>query len=374
MDPHMMIPTYLPFYAFSLFTHSVHSGRVGHFKEASDPSSGELSSIEFDFIEGRIDSSTHSQLHPNVLVYSPTFELVTTPDYDLMQEIWFWNVDDSVLKPKANTKGAKYALPLPPRPNGVRPSGSHDNTSTNTSIDVKVLHSATMPEAWTYAKKKLLKNEKYCSDVILKRECSCDVVDDVKTDTTFSHVVVKLIYLPVYVWAHAYQGVTYLTVMNAQNGIVGGRRPYALKSSLDSCIKLLAGGSEFGGAKSDNITGVLSGADLALRDNYTEQNSPYRRDVWYLVFPPTDQFLVVVAVGWLRLQNVSQDQTVEVVAQKRLSSHVGRSLVLTPGQEQVVAYRGAWCLCVVSGDPQSVIISSISTNSGADKEDALGMV
>lgn len=67
--------------------------------------------------------------------------------------------------------------------------------------------------------------------------------------------------------------------------------------------------------------------------------SPYRVDLPYLVFPPSDQFLVVVATGWLRVQNVSETDTVEIVAQKRTSSHVGRSLILVPGAEKVVAYR-----------------------------------
>lgn len=85
LDPQMLIPMHIPFYSFSLFTHSAHSGRVGHFKKASESSSIELSTIEFDYMEDRFESSPYAQLHPNVLVYAPTFELVTTPDYDLMQ-------------------------------------------------------------------------------------------------------------------------------------------------------------------------------------------------------------------------------------------------------------------------------------------------
>lgn len=363
MDPQAMMPMHMPFYSFSLFTHSTHSGRGGNFKQASDTAAEQaavqFSAMDFEFLDERQQSAVHSQLHPNVLVYAPTFNLVTIPDYNLMQEIWYWNVDDLQLKPQALSR---TALPLATR------------TNSSADIDVKVLPSAPLPEAWSYAKNRLLKNERYCSALTLKRESNCDIVEEVKTETLFSHIVFKLIYLPVYVWTHAYQGTTYHTVMNGQNGIISGNRPYALKSSLDSFIKLIAGGEQVMSSKSENTTSVISGADLTLRDNFTSSSTPYRPDVWYLLFPASDQFLVVVATGWLRLQNNSDTDPAELVAQKRLSHHLARSIVLAPREERVVAYRGAWCLCVVAGDPQSVVISYVSTNSGADKEDAMGMV
>ena len=88
LDPNMLTPMHLPFYSFSLITHSVHSGRIGRFKkpaEGAEVSSGEFSAIQYEFVKDRAESTVHTQLHPDVLVYAPTFELVTTPDYDLMQ-------------------------------------------------------------------------------------------------------------------------------------------------------------------------------------------------------------------------------------------------------------------------------------------------
>lgn len=358
MDPTMFIPTYLPFYAFSTFTHTVHSGQVGNFKpshaegEEEDPKGG-----DYDFAPEIGKSATHIQLHPDVLVYAPTFELVTTPDYDLMQEIWYWKLDD--IKPHSTVLHRVSSMPKLSR--------------SSSAVDFKTLKPVTVQEAWRFAHQKLHRNERYCAAQTLKRERRCDIVENVKTDTNFSHISVKLINIPVYMWTHNYLGVTYHTVMNAQNGLICGRRPYALKSSLDSFIKLLAGG-EHGVGKNNNITGVLTGADLAVRDNFTTGTSPYRADKTYLVFPPSDQFLVVLATGWLRIVNLSESDEVELVAQKRISDHVGKSLTLSPGEEKVVAYRGAWCLCVMDGDPKSVMIAYACTNSGGDKEDLMGMV
>jgi len=322
-------------------------------------SSSEFSSIQYEFASERGESSTHTQLHPDVLVYAPTFDLVTTPDYELMEEIWYWKLGE--LKQQLATTNKRLSLPVLAR------------TNSSMTLDVKMPHSTTVQEAWTYAYQKLLRNERYCASQTLKRELRCDVVDEIRTSTTFSHITVKLVYLPVYVWTHNYLGVTYHTVMNAQNGLIHGRRPYALKSSLDSCFQLLAGGEQLI-SKNDVIQGVISGADLAQRDNYPVHASPYRVDLSYIVFPPSDQFLVVVATGWLRVHNVSDSDTVELVAQKRTSSHVGREIILAPGEEKVIAYRGAWCFCVTLGDPHSVIIAYVCTHSGADKEDSMGMV
>ena len=119
-------------------------------------------------------------------------------------------------------------------------------------------------------------------------------------------------------------------------------------------------------SKNDTVQGVVSGADLARRDSipttqlrpvltyphptlfeddltciyFTLRTSPYRVDLPYIVFPPSDQFLVMVATGWLRVQNVSDSDSVELVAQKRTSSYVGpRPLFLLPGDEKVIPYR-----------------------------------
>jgi hypothetical protein len=86
----MITPMHLPFYSFSLITHSVHSGKIGYFKKpeaGAEISSLEFSAIRYEFVNERAESSVHTQLHPDVLVYAPTFELVNTPDYDLMQ-VW----------------------------------------------------------------------------------------------------------------------------------------------------------------------------------------------------------------------------------------------------------------------------------------------
>jgi parvulin-like peptidyl-prolyl isomerase len=355
LDPLQLVPTHLPFYSFALITHSVHSGRIGHIKKPAD--GGEFSKIEYEFVAGRAESAIHTQLHPDVLVYAPTLELVTTPSYDLMEEIWYWKLSD--IKPHNHTPNKRHSLPVMTRANSA------------TALDVKMVNATTVQEAWTYAHRKLIRNERYCASQTLKHEHLCDVAEDVRTETTFSHIAVKLVYLPVYVWTHNYGGETYHTVMNAQNGVIHGRRPYSL--GLDSCLSLIAGGDQLY-SKNDTVTGVVSGADLAHRDNFPVHASPYRVDLPYLVFPPSDQFLVMVSTGWLRVRNISEAETVELVAQKRTSSHVGRNLLLGPGEEKIVAYRGAWCFCVTSGDPQSVLIAYVCTHSGGDKEDLMGMV
>lgn len=362
LDPLMLTPMHLPFYSFSLITHSVHSGKVGYFKKPVGPevSSIEFSAIQYEFAKDRAETFALTQLHPDVLVYAPSFELVTTPDYDLMQEIWYWKLGD--LSPhNAPASSKRLNIPILTRSNGA------------TSLDVKMPHPTTAQDAWAYAHKKLIENERYCADQTIKRQHLCDAVEEIHTKTTFSHIAVKLIYLPVYVWTHNYQGATYQTVMNAQNGIIYGQRPYSLSSSLDSCFQLLAGGEQLL-SKNDVIHGVISGSTLAQRDNFPTHASPYRVDLPYIVFPPSDQFLVMVATGWLRVQNTSESEAVELVAQKRTSSHIGRSLILLPGAEKVIAYRGAWCFCVTIGDPQSVLIAYVCTHSGADKEDLMGMV
>eukprot|EP00026_Physarum_polycephalum_P002717 Phypoly_transcript_02725.p1 GENE.Phypoly_transcript_02725~~Phypoly_transcript_02725.p1 ORF type:complete len:787 (+),score=137.98 Phypoly_transcript_02725:291-2651(+) len=363
LDPLMLTAMHLPFYAFSLITHSVHSGKVGYFKKPEGPevSSIEFSAIKYEFAKDRAETFVHTQLHPDILVYAPSFELVTTPDYDLMQEIWYWKLGD--LKPHGAPTTNSRRLSMP----------SLTRSTSATTLDIKMPHPTTVQDAWAHAHKKLIENERYCADQTIKRQHICDTVEEINTTTSFSHVAVKLIYLPVYVWTHNYQGATYHTVMNAQNGIVYGRRPYSLASSLDSCFQLLAGGEQLL-SKNDLIHGVITGSNLAQRDNFPPHSSPYRVDLPYIVFPPSDQFLVMVTTGWLRVQNTSESEAVELVAQKRTTSQIGRSLVLLPGDEKVIAYRGAWCFCVTVGDPQSVIIAYVCTHSGADKEDLMGMV
>jgi len=336
---------------------------VGYFKKAAsgDDSNShdvnEFGRIEYDWVSDVRSTSMRTQHHPHVLAYSPpssssSSSSLTPPDYALLKEIWYWKLDE--LKQLSQAKGLSHSLFL------------HQTKS----FDVSVIHPNNVLDGWVYAKQRLLRNEHYCASQNLKREWRCDIVDDVQTETQFSHVVVKSIYLPIYSWCHTYEGTTYCTIMNAQNGLIYGTRPYGLKGSFEIAIKVLTGGH----LASDNICEVLKGIDLTNRDNFPPNASPYRPHLPYLLFPPSDQFLVFVAIGWLCIKNTSRTAPVELVAQKRISADFGKPLVLEPGAERIVAYRGAWCFCVTQGDPDSVLITHVSTNSGSDKDDIMGMV
>lgn len=96
-----------------------------------------------------------------------------------------------------------------------------------------------------------------------------------------------------------------------------------------------------------------------------------------------------MAIGWLRVRNVSSDP-VEILPQKRTRQELGRPVKLAAGADLTVPYRlvqisstlsqtkpqfrGAWCFCVVRGDPNSVEIVNYATNSGYGKDNLLGMV
>lgn len=72
---------------------------------------------------------------------------------------------------------------------------------------------------------------------------------------------------------------------------------------------------------------------------FFSHTSPYHPHLPYLLFPPSDQFLVFVAIGWLRIKNTSPSDPVELVAQKRISSEVGKTLVLEANSERIISYK-----------------------------------
>jgi len=347
LDPLQLNPVFLPFYSFALFTHTAHHGKVGHIKkqEEGDNNFG----IEYEFVPGRRSTFVNTQHHPESLAYAAALTN-ETPSYELVKEIWYWKTDRLRF---VDSHAGPYRL------------GFHQTKS----FDVRMLPPSPVSEAWTHAQRRLCRNERYIAELKFKREFKCDVVEDVQTETRFSHIVVKLVYLPMYIWSHEYEGAKYHTIMNAQNGLIYGTRPYRLKGSFESAIKAITGG-HISNASSE----VINGADLATRDGFRLHNSPYHPHLPYLLFPPSDQFLVFMAIGTLRIKNTSSTDPVELKAQKRISSEFGKELVMAPGADRTISYRGAWCFCVTRGDPKSVVIAHVSTNSGSEKDDLVGMV
>jgi len=213
----------------------------------------------------------------------------------------------------------------------------------------------------------LIRNESYGADQKLKREFEADIVDGVATETRFSHIAVRQVYLPVYSWTCDYEGSHYRFVVNGQSGASHGDRPwaYGVGKVADAAVRAVAGGGVVGCM-------VLPGKELCELDKV----DIYSSSLHYFTWPASDQFLVWVAVGWITLKNSSSEPLV-LQAQKRFVSDESEKPTeyTLQGKKQVhVAYRGYWCITVVSGDYKELSIVKVSTTAGQDKEDLLGML
>eukprot|EP01133_Synstelium_polycarpum_P014803 gene14803-17502_t len=316
---------FVPYYAFTAVVSSTHKGRIGHVKRELSQQVVVVGDKTVEAEEDEVEwthatTNPYMQTHTDVLVYAPV-DFTDAPVYEDLKEIATWKTDNTepyhAQHPQLNNpiyEPFKYY----PKQQYQQPMLQQSNPTTQ-QIDPKfykvpqAIQSSTMENAWEFAQTKIKRNESYGNDQKLKRDHMAHTVSDVETSTLF---------------------------VNGQNGNYHGLRPYGIGSIRNTAIKFLTAGIfEKTGAptnKADNITpnGMIKGSDLNQVDAVLKNNG-------------------------------FKDITIE--SQKRLSDIIGGSCTLKAGESQTFAFKGTWCISVTGGDPSTLELSRVETNSGSDK-------
>lgn len=171
--------------------------------------------------------------------------------------------------------------------------------------------------------------------------------------------------MPVYVFEYEYSGEHYTFVVNGQNGVAHGKRPYGVGQATATTLRALTGNFLAGGAS----VKLVQGCDLNAQD----QVDVYDAQRFYLLLPSSDQLLFFgSSVGWAIIANTGE-HPVEIAAQRRMRQSNETTLVLQPGARQRLAFRGHWLVRIVDGNAAHLQCLSVGTSGGDESDDALQM-
>ncbi|KAF2077804.1 hypothetical protein CYY_000925 [Polysphondylium violaceum] len=356
---------------------------------------------------------------PNATTSNP----LDPPIYENTKEIAEWRLDVSepfhaqhpqLLHPIVDQQISIYspnpaAAAAPYQPNPKDPLFLANNENIQSALNgklVKVIGKDDWETAWTIAERKIKRNESYGKDSKLKRDFKCHSVSDVETETKFENIQYRTVYVPIYKLTYNYNNRDYEYIINGQSGKSHGIRPYGAGSIKNTAIKFLTGGvfssekiigssggddssnnnmestalistnSNAGNNNNSNSTTTIQtgtfvkGADLNQQDiHYNEDEEQvllYRDDLYYLLFPSSDQFLLYQMVGYIVLKNIG-DQDILLESHKRMSDIVGGECILRVGETKTFSYKGSWCIEIKQGLHNCLQVVRIETNSGGDK-------
>eukprot|EP00727_Mastigamoeba_balamuthi_P011240 m51a1_g6739 putative eukaryotic translation initiation factor 3 (1274) ;mRNA; f:221517-226141 len=186
--------------------------------------------------------------------------------------------------------------------------------------------------------------------------------------TTFEDVAHRLLYMPVYRYRYMHDGKEYIFMVNGQSGANHGDRPYGVGSFPRTLAKFLTGAVfSVNGTRVEVVTGSK------LTDIDQVPSGCYDPGAFYVVPPPSDQFLLAAATGCVELKNARGSAPVVLQAQWRGSRSLGRTYRLKPGESSVFDYSGSWCLKLLDGSPEQLDILRCETSGGGEGTDKLGM-
>ena len=186
-----------------------------------------------------------------------------------------------------------------------------------------------------------MRNERYGAEEALKSEHHAHMVKgEIKTETSLTNIGYRRVYLPIYVFEYEYKGERFAFAVNGQSGVAHGERPYGAGSTKVSTIRALTGNFLGGGKYSSNkkfqkkinlnpflsfyffyVKGdrvrLICGDELTQLDGV--EDKCYHPEGFYLMLPSSDQFFLVMSVGWVVLGNAGQ-RDLKLCAQRRMRS------------------------------------------------------
>eukprot|EP01112_Ceratiomyxa_fruticulosa_P021006 TRINITY_DN7306_c0_g1_i4.p1 TRINITY_DN7306_c0_g1~~TRINITY_DN7306_c0_g1_i4.p1 ORF type:complete len:576 (-),score=102.64 TRINITY_DN7306_c0_g1_i4:156-1883(-) len=349
---------FLPYYIFSVNATTFHYGFVGFPKSGNlDPTVGE------EGYDWKPEETPPTNLHfPRIDVYAPRGSLIgdsedikyshEVPRFDCIEgEVDNWNMD--------------YRVPF--NPSSTQPL----TVGPKAESFLPIIHLPLSPSsAWTnFGYRKLCHLEASSADVKLRKSCGAVCCRDVSSSTKADNLSAVIVYVPVYMWKFGFEGDFYTFLVNGQTGVYFGERPFGLPGNLRSSAIKFVTGNPF----SHNSTRLSSGKELCT----IYSTDIYEHTAQYLVFPPSDQFLFVVAIGYITLQNVDTDESFSLRAvriSREEEEEVGSEFVLRPQETATFSYRGGWCIKILSGPADKLNVMHVETNNGNDKPNSLGMV
>eukprot|EP01112_Ceratiomyxa_fruticulosa_P023269 TRINITY_DN8822_c0_g1_i1.p1 TRINITY_DN8822_c0_g1~~TRINITY_DN8822_c0_g1_i1.p1 ORF type:complete len:467 (-),score=77.65 TRINITY_DN8822_c0_g1_i1:16-1311(-) len=203
---------------------------------------------------------------------------------------------------------------------------------------------------------------------VIKTQEHAEGVKDTVVQSTFSNLTYQLIYLPFYSTSYVYDSKMYKILIDAQKAGVFVERPgYGLgkvgdvvKGTKNLVFTLL-------NWKSD--VAVILGEKLGIEDGcpglYTELNA-------FLVFPRSDSYLLTQSIGTVTVLN-NGAESVDVIGQKRRGARRGNIVTIPSKSEMKFDYRGEWCIEIIRGRWEDIVIKECLTKGGPRGFDA-GMV
>ncbi|EFA83626.1 hypothetical protein PPL_02692 [Heterostelium album PN500] len=375
---------FVPYYNFNSVVSSVHKGSIGlvksdHQQQVVVVGDKQMEHYNEDEIEwSNAISNVYPQTYSDMLIYSP-LDFTEAPLYEDIKEIQYWKLDvgephhaqhpqlaNSIYEPMKyyQNNNINYLPPLDQPPVTTQ----QPTTDPQLTKIPQVIQPMEMNSAWEFAEAKIKRNESYGNDQKLKKDHMAHTVSDVETTTQIDSFTFRTIYAPIYKINYRFEGTQYSFIINGQNGNSHGQRPYGVGSIKSTAIKFLTAGlfeNHNGTAKAEKeITqnGLIKGSDL----NEVDSLDYYKPDLYYLLLPASDQFLMIKSKGFIILKNIGK-QDIKLEAHKRMSDEIGGNCLLKSGETQTFAYKGVWCICVVEGQHSSLELIRAETNSGGDK-------
>jgi hypothetical protein len=173
--------------------------------------------------------------------------------------------------------------------------------------------------------------------------------------------------MPIYVFEYEYRSERYTFVVNGQNGVAHGKRPYGVGRATATTLRALTGNFLAG----DASVRLMEGSELATQDNV----AVYVSTAFYLVLPSSDQVLFFgSSIGWAMLHNGGSG-AIRIVAQRRMRALAANAVEVTleAGSSQRVAFRGHWLIRIVDGNAADLQCLSAGTSGGDQADNALQM-
>ncbi|GAM21847.1 hypothetical protein SAMD00019534_050220 [Acytostelium subglobosum LB1] len=397
---------FIPYYNFGAAVTSVHRGQIGHIKSdqqqqvvmQGDNKPETYNEDEIEWTNAM--TNPYPQTYSDILVYAPC-DFVDAPIYEDIKEIQYWKLDigeqysnghpqltQPIYEPAryyplshqyqhhhSPTTQYNPSLLMPPPQMQLQ---QQQQPPQQTNIDPMlnkiptVITPMAMESAWTYAETKIKRNESYGNEVKLKKDHFGHTVANVETETQVDSFTFRTIYAPVYKITYNFEGTQYSFIVNGQNGNSHGVRPYGIGSIKNTAIKFLTAGlfeskvstTASSTTSSNTITanGMILGSDLDVVDG----DQYYKPDLYYMLLPSSDQFLMIKTTGYIVLKNNGQSP-IKIESHKRMSGETGGECIIDAGASMTFSYKGTWCICVVEGVPSSLELVRAETNSGGDK-------
>jgi len=207
------------------------------------------------------------------------------------------------------------------------------------------------------------------SEAFVRMTDHSDFFKELQVNTTFRDLTFELVYFPYYFGEYFFEKVSYKVIVDGQTASHFVERPgYGLGKAGD----LVKGTKNFVSTVLNwrEDVGLCMGRKLAEMDNCVSLYSP---ENCFIIFPRSDSYLFTQSVGTLTLYN-SGRLPVEILGQKRKGAQRGVPLTLESGQEITIDFKGWWCIEVIGGRWEDLMIRKCTTNGGNFANNEAGML